>query len=97
MKVHSRLRMPSERFSSLTRRMTRKSRKNVMETEAFSDAYGQKEPKDFRKRKHIHKKGKNIAGFNNGKVLAYRNYLHRICLLHIVDEEMTYCSYMSYI
>lgn len=42
MKVHSRLRIPSDRFSSLTRRMTRKSRKNVMETEAFSEAFKQK-------------------------------------------------------
>lgn len=42
MNVHKRLRMPSERFSSLTRRMTRKSRKNVMETEAFSEAWEEK-------------------------------------------------------
>lgn len=63
MKVHSRLRIPSERFSNLTRRMTRKSRKNVMETEAFSDAYGQKEPEkkteDLMKRKHKEKKKKH--------------------------------------
>lgn len=38
MKVHSRLRIPSERLSSLTRRMTRKSRKNVMDTDAFSES-----------------------------------------------------------
>lgn len=43
MKVQSRLRMPSERFSSLTKRITRKSRKNVMETEAFSEACGQED------------------------------------------------------
>lgn len=43
MKVHSRLRIPSERFSSLTRRMTRKSRKNVMDTDAFSESYTQKQ------------------------------------------------------
>lgn len=36
MKVHSKFRIPSERFSSLTRRMTRKSRKKVMDTDAFS-------------------------------------------------------------
>ena len=39
MKVHSRLRMPSERFNSLTRRMTRNSRKNVMDTLAFSESF----------------------------------------------------------
>lgn len=60
MKVHSRLRMPSERFSSLTRRMTRKSRKNVMETEAFSEAYEQKK---WRILGGENKEKKNITGF----------------------------------
>lgn len=36
MKVHRRLRIPSERFRSFTRRMTRKSLKNVTDTLMFS-------------------------------------------------------------
>lgn len=39
MKVHSRVRMPSPRLSSLTRRMTRKRRKKVMEMREFSSAF----------------------------------------------------------
>ena len=39
MKVHSRLRMPSERLSSFTRRITRNSLKKVMETLAFSESF----------------------------------------------------------
>ncbi len=38
MKVHSRLRMPSKRLSSFTRRMTRKSRKSVIDTLMFSES-----------------------------------------------------------
>ncbi len=38
MKVHSRLRMPSKRLSSFTRRMTRKSRKSVIDTLIFSES-----------------------------------------------------------
>jgi hypothetical protein len=38
MKVHSRVRMPSPRLSSFTRRMTRKRRKKVMEMREFSSA-----------------------------------------------------------
>ena len=39
MKVHSSVRMPSPRLSSLTRRMTRKRRKKVMEMREFSSAF----------------------------------------------------------
>lgn len=39
MKVHSSVRMPSPRLSSLTRRMTRKRRKKVMEIREFSSAF----------------------------------------------------------
>lgn len=39
MKVHSRFRIPSKRFSSFTRRMTRKSRNNVMDTLMFSESW----------------------------------------------------------
>lgn len=39
MKVHSKVRMPSPRLSSLTRRMTRKRRKKVMEMREFSSAF----------------------------------------------------------
>lgn len=38
MKVHNRVRMPSPRLSSFTRRMTRKRRKKVMEMREFSSA-----------------------------------------------------------
>lgn len=48
-KVHSRLRIPSDRFSSLTRRITRKSRKKVMDTEAFSEACEQKTQNETKK------------------------------------------------
>lgn len=39
MNVHSSVRMPSPRLSSLTRRMTRKRRKKVMEMREFSSAF----------------------------------------------------------
>ena len=39
MKVHSSVRMPSPRLSSLTSRMTRKRRKKVMEMREFSSAF----------------------------------------------------------
>lgn len=41
MKVHKRLRIPSERFSSFTRRMTRKSRKNLADTLRFSEDWAE--------------------------------------------------------
>lgn len=37
MNVQRRLRIPSERFRSFTRRITRKSRKNVTDTLKFSE------------------------------------------------------------
>lgn len=75
MKVHSRLRMPSDRFSSLTRRITRKSRKKVMDTDAFSEACGWKD-NFLKEAKH------KITTFSKVKrTLTYRNFLHRIRLL----------------
>lgn len=39
MNVHRRFRIPSERFKSFTKRMTRKSLKKVADTLMFSDDY----------------------------------------------------------
>lgn len=69
--------MPSDRFSSLTRRITRKSRKKVMDTEAFSEACGRKDKNDLKEAKH-----KIITFFKVERMLTYRNFLHRIRLLH---------------
>lgn len=80
MKVHRRLRIPSERLSSLTRRMTRKSRKNVMDTDAFSESCIMKKEKET---ENLDKKeNRKYASFQKGKCLTHRDGLHGVCVLH---------------
>lgn len=43
MKVQRRFRIPSERFKSFTRRMTRNSLKNVTDTLMFSEDFSERE------------------------------------------------------
>lgn len=79
MKVHRRFRIPSERFKSFTRRITRNSLKNVIETLMFSEDFSERERADgtLHSANYLIQPNSNLRRVNG----THRNCLHGInCL-----------------
>lgn len=89
MKVHRRFRIPSERFRSFTRRMTRNSLKNVTDTLMFSEDFSERKVESERERNWTSHSVNHLIQNKRKDKVTHRYGLHGI---HFLQKQLLFFS-----